>query len=333
MAAAPVAPAAVSLGYLVVGLLAFVVFMVCLALRAVWLHTFGRILEVVADALDFRVLHRSFHFGHPVRVVNRTVLNALERVAERSQAGVGYFFHGAAVIAAWTAREVASLGADVLAWGHWLQRVHLPRWVKALIYATFPPALIARLSAAIADAHLPHIKRITNIRRGLNRRTVAAMIAAAIGTLPKPHGIHIRLPHLWHEFEEWRGYTRRQLRRLAWVGSFAGPAALVAVGLERMGLSWLRCRSLSKLARRVGCGGFGVLDMLIGGTMEAFVLSDLCRFTSLLTRATEQVRPALLRLVDVEQTLLACPGNSAPDRLHMPPLDIPPLVNESVLAV
>jgi hypothetical protein len=333
VAAAPVAPAAVSLGYLVVGLLAFVVFMVCLALRAVWLHTFGRILEVVADALDFRVLHRSFHFGHPVRVVNRTVLNALERVAERSQAGVGYFFHGAAVIAAWTARELASLGTDVLAWGHWLQRVHLPRWVKALIYATFPPALIARLSAAIADAHVPHLTRVV-VHRVSNTisRTIVRVVKVTANAATIPLAGVLIFPRI-RALEHWRGYTRRQLRRLAWVGSFAGPAALVAVGLERMGLSWLRCRSLSKLARRVGCGGFGVLDMLIGGTMEAFVLSDLCRFTSLLTRATEQVRPALLRLVDVEQTLLACPGNSAPDRLHMPPLDIPPLVNESVLAV
>jgi hypothetical protein len=289
VAAAPVAPAAVSLGYLVVGLLAFVVFMVCLALRAVWLHTFGRILEVVADALDFRVLHRSFHFGHPVRVVNRAVLNALERVAERSQAGVGYFFHGAAVIAAWTAREVASLGTDVLAWGHWLQRVHLPRWVKALIYATFPPALIARLSAAIADAHVPHLTRVVVTRtvRPVVQR-VTRIVKATAGAVAIPGVLWGTLPRL-RGLERWRTRTGARLRNLE--RSIAGVSALALVGtaLARLGLNWLRCRRVG----RVGKAVCGMDSQLLGSLLaDATLIIGTISIVEL-TRGTQRLMPAI----------------------------------------
>lgn len=331
MAAAPAAGAPIIVG-VAIGLLGAAIYVVCLGLHGVWVRTFGH--------LFYWLAHKRLSFGrlgafHPLgflESVANDVANYLLRRAEQGSALMGYMFHAVAQITEWMARETAGLAQDTLHWATWLQRSHLPKWVKALIYATFPPALIARLVRAAVDARLPRLERVVRVKwRGLTRGQVAAMIAAAAGTfvthLPGKT-IYQRI----REVERPDGYTRKRLRRLEKLLAASGAVALVSVAFRRMGLDWLRCKSLSKLGRRIGCGGFAVMEMLLGGTMEAFVLSDLCRFTNLLTAATEKLRPALLRLVDVEQALIACPGNSAPAVLHMPPLDIPPLVNESVLA-
>jgi hypothetical protein len=325
-------PLAPTIPAIAIGLLGACVMVICLGTHAVWVWTFGHLFLWLA--------RKRIHIPHVTTIhplgflesVSNDVANFLLRRAREGEALMGYMFHAVATITEWTVRETADLARETLHWATWLQRSHLPKWVKALVYATFPPALLARLVKAATTAHLPHLERIVRVKwRGLTRGQVAAMIAAAAGTFVT----HLPGKTIYQRIREQAkpdGFTKKRLRRLEKLLAASGAVALTSVALRRMDLQWLRCRSLSKLAKRIGCGGFGVMEMLLGGTMEAFVLSDLCRFTNLLTATTEQLRPALLHLVDVEQALIACPGNSAPAVLHMPPLDIPPLVQESALA-
>jgi hypothetical protein len=332
LAVFPLAPAGFSIGLFAVGLFALLITLLLLALRGAWIYTLGALMERLASA---KVPLPGRHDLHPLRFLhdyNVAVQNDITAKIEKSQAVAGNLFHGFAIIIEWVAREVAATATDVLHWGQSLQRVKLPRLTRAMIIAAFPLPWLTRRVAAIVAAHLPHIARLPRVKwRGLTRTQVAAMIAAAAGTLVT----HLPGKTIYQRIREEskpEGFTKRRLRRLEKLLGATGAVALTTMAFRHMGLDWLRCKSLSKLGRRIGCGGFGVMEMFLGGTMEAFILSDLCRFTNLLTATTEKLRPSLLALVDVEQALISCPGNSAPALLHMPPLDIPPLVNESVLA-
>jgi hypothetical protein len=332
MAAAPLAPAAVSLSMFALGIGAACVFVLLLGLRWTWQYTIGAILEALADV---RINLPGRHDLHPLRwlrAYNVAVQNNIEGKLERSHRAMGYFFHGAAIIMEWTAREIAGLAADTLHFGQSLTHVRLPRLTRAMIIAAFPLPWLARRVAALIRAHAVHAARtvVTRVERTVVHR-VTRIVAATAGAVAVPMPwLHVfpRLRNLGKQI----GRTRKQIRRLERLLTASGAVALVAVALRSMDLQWLRCRSLSKLGKRIGCGGFAVMEMLMAGTMEAFVLSDLCRFTSLLTAATEKLRPALLQLVDVEQALVGCHGNTAPAVLHMPPLDIPPVVGVSSLA-
>jgi hypothetical protein len=92
------------------------------------------------------------HDLHPLswlRRYNVAVQNDIERRLEKSHRAMGYFFHGAAIILEWTAREIAGLAADTLHFGQSLSHVRLPRLTRAMIIAAFPLPWLARRVAAL----------------------------------------------------------------------------------------------------------------------------------------------------------------------------------------
>src|SRR5205085_3709755 len=127
-------------------------------------HTFGALLQGLANHLryDRGLIH--LDFGGPIRALDDTVRNALVKGATKAEHLAGYFFHGCAVIARWMARETEQLAGDTLAWATWFQNAHLPKYVKAMIYAAFPPALSLRLVTAAIHANLPHVARTTTTK-------------------------------------------------------------------------------------------------------------------------------------------------------------------------
>lgn len=265
--AAPAAAEVPVLAYLVVGLLALLGWVVCRGLRGVWIITFGLMFTALADVLKFDKAFIHFDFGGPIRALNATVLNAITHTGQKFEHTAGYFFHGAAVIQGWAARELLGLARDVLAWATWLQHSHLPRWVKALVYAAFPPLLISRLVRAAIAANLPHIGRvvitkvtsttITRIKRIAVATSGAVAIPGWVIHLPRRVGrIEGRFPNIW---------TR--LRKLELLLGATGAAALVAraLGIGRIGC--LRGGNLGKVARRL-CGMDGTLiDLLLLDTL------------------------------------------------------------------
>jgi hypothetical protein len=252
VAAVPLAEAPV-LAYLTVGLLAAVAFVVCLGMRAVWIHTFGYILTELADLLDFNIGFIHVHWGGLLRRVDHTVLNTLHGMARRSEHAMGYLFHGAAVIQGWVAQELAGLAHDVYGWAAWVQHAHLPRFVKAMIYSLVPPLLVPLIRRELAAFHPTHLTRVIHYRLGLSRRQVQAMIAAAIAgagaiALPLPH-VMPRLRDLERSrVNIWKRLTR--LEKLLGVTAFAAAMARV------LGLGSARCLrdgNIGRAARR-WCG-------------------------------------------------------------------------------
>jgi hypothetical protein len=262
VAVAPAAGAAVELSYVAVGLLAALAFVVCVGLRVSWEHTLGYILDEIAS------VRLPLGIGHPfgfLNAVNKTVLNSLAIAATKSEHAMGYMFHGAAVILGWMARETVGLARDVYGWMEWFQHTHLPRWVKALIYATVPALLLPRVAKLLHGVHPTQLTRIIERRIGLTRRQVKAMIAAALATagavtLPLPHV----LPRL-RRLEHGLSIDRKRLRRLEKLLGATGAAVLVA---RALGVGSWRCIKDGNIGRaaRAVCGWpTWLLDGLLAG--------------------------------------------------------------------
>lgn len=268
MAVAPAAGAVVELSYIAVGFLAALAFVVVVGLRVSWEHTLGYILTEIANvALPLGL-------GHPFRFldgVNRTVLNSLATAATKSEHAMGYMFHGAAVILGWMARETVGLARDVYGWMEWFQHTHLPRWLKAMIYALVPPLLLPYIAKALHAVHPTHLVRIVEGRIGLTRKQVKALIAAALATagavtMPLPWVIP-RLRHLEHGLS----LDRKRLRRLEKLLGATGAAVLVA---RALGVGSWRCVKDGNIgkAARAFCG---FPSWLVDGLLAGLVVLQL----------------------------------------------------------
>jgi hypothetical protein len=274
-AAAAEAPVLV---FFAIGMLALVSWMVLRGLRATWVLTFGWMLLAMANALNYDKWVVHIHLGGPFEAINRTVLNTLETLAAKSEHGMGYMFHGAGVIQGWAVRETLHLAASVLSWATWLQRSHLPRWVKALVYAAVPPALLLRLITAAIHANLPGLARsILHTAEHVVTHTVTRIVSATHGALALP-GWVIHLPRRVGRLEhEWTNAWNR-LKRLERLLTATGAAALVIAGLAHLGLRWLRCSNVTKAGRAI-CGTDGnLLESLLGDVLLVVGLVSVVEF-------------------------------------------------------
>jgi hypothetical protein len=168
------------------GIGAACVFVLLLGLRWAWQYTFGALLEALASV---RINLPGRHDLHPLRwlrAYNVAVQNDIERRLEKSHRAMGYFFHGAAIIMEWTAREIAGLAADTLHFGQSLSHVRLPRLTRAMIIAAFPLPWLARRVAALVRAHaIPAAHRRTP-RRADDVQRVTRIVKATAGAVSDP---------------------------------------------------------------------------------------------------------------------------------------------------
>lgn len=334
MAAAPAAAAeGVVLSYIAVGLLAAVMFVVALGLHGAWVRTFGAIFSALGG------VKISLGFGqsvHPLRFLedaSNGVANGFLAIAKGSQHSMGYLFHGAAVIQGWIAKEIVGLATDVLGWGRWLQHVHLPKYVRYALYAAFPPALLAKLIQGHAIPKIIQAGRATtHAATHAATHTTTRVMHATAGAIPLPFPwIHVA-PRLG-ALERSASRLARRLRR---VEALVGVTALAAAMANVLGLPNWRCLTRGNIGRgaRAFCGlDKWLVDFLLLGSIEAFIVTDLCAFTSLLADAARAARPALFTLVEVEGALVTCNGAKPLEPLRLPALDVPPLYGVSPLAV
>jgi hypothetical protein len=266
VAIAPAAPAAPALAYLVVGLLALLSWALCRGLLTSWEHTLGKVLQALANHLryDRGIIH--IDFGGPIRALDTTVRNGLRDLAVKLEHVAGYFFHGCAQIARWMARETEQLAADTLAWATWLQHAHLPKWVRAVVYATFPPAAIYKLVQAAIRANLPHVGRtVTTKVEHVVTHTVTRIVRASSGAVALP-GWTIALPGRIGRVERDLSGLKTRLRELEKGAAIAVTAGLAIRLLRKLKLGCLAGRNGKKVAQRL-CGiDTGLIDALLVGT-------------------------------------------------------------------
>jgi hypothetical protein len=269
--------------------------------------------------------------GHSTRVlgpiadafvwVANAIENALAAVVAWFEAPVAQFLYLLAEVPAQTARSLVAFATHTAHKLAWIERTYVPRYVRAALLGATAP-----LTAVIAAVHMLRAHALPALWGAVARaRAEAAAAVAAIRTkaLYAYHAATVTLPRAIAADRAAIGRTAKQARaharRLARLEALLGTAALtaaVAVALNRLGLRWLRCSSLNRIGRRVGCAPWRMLEDVFMGTFTVLVASDLCRWTALMTTAAEQARPLFLELVDVENALVGCHGNTAPAPLR-----------------
>lgn len=288
MGFAPAAPEAVLAGAtiadLIVALAALLAALVCYGLLFGYTYTLGFLLDKLAAILSFRVLGHTVNLGAPISKLDNAIQGALAAGVSTAQHAAGLFFHWAAVMLTWMVTLAARMAEDTLHLANWLVNIHLPKYVKAALYALFPPALLYRLIHGQATKTIPQVKHIAKAaakaattvvykpvkvfeRRLTKAEKVIAALAATVagiaGTLHIPH--HIATPA-----DVWRGLTRRTARlerRLHRVEGLFAAGVLAAAIANVLGITarCLRKGNVGKAARSV-CGMDASLleDLLLG---------------------------------------------------------------------
>lgn len=315
---APLAPAA---GLGAGALITILAWLICFTLAYIWRRSFGAMLQWLADEIDRVHLPAIAGGGHIFGAVSRAfrsadnaVEGALVYAANATEHAAVWLFHEATALFDQMGRELGGLAYDVSRWGSHLIHATIPREVSTgtrLLWHSLRVAT-ARATAAIrTEAHA--------WRAGVHKLTVAVEHQYDVFGR-KLSRIGTRVGRIERSAQAEAARIANLEKRLG-AAAFAG---LVVAALARLGLGWLRCPSFMRLGRRIGCGGFALLEDLLFGVVEGFAVVDLCRFAGLVTAVAEEIRPVLMEFVDVEEALVGCHGATKPPPLSIPRMSLPP---------
>ncbi len=168
---------------------------------------------------------------------------------------------------------------------------------------------------------------IDEVTRDLTRERLARekgidYIGARINARVMP-----RIRSLDRELAALRGYTRRVLsRRISKVEAAlaAGVVGAIALATLTRYFPWFRCTNVRRFNRFLCRLPVGLLDDLLGLTIAALVLADVCRIGRLGTAAARVAAPLLLEIVGVVDAATNCTSFPKPPALSLNTTPLPP---------
>jgi len=258
----------------------------------------------------------------PLHRAESAVANALGSAEAFFDHRIGSAFHQLARIADWTYREIK----DHSAWLYGLAGLALgPSFaleIRTLI------RLLRHRTDAQGHSLTETIRRIERAETALKHRLEAGVLPR-LGRLEREYdhiidrdiaGLRARTKSVEGELSKVWDYVRSHPWTIV-TDAFVGA---VALALARLDLGWLRCPSLTRLGKTLGCKPWQLLEELLAASVTALAVADLCTFANLAMGVATELRPALLVLVDVEDALVGCHGATgapplAPNALRLPP--------------
>lgn len=255
--------------------------------------------------------------GQPIKAVEKRVIHWCSEAAIGSEKRVGKAWHTLAQTITGVAELLFALAVvDALIVDHLIRVWAVPtlsHWIaKHLTITKYVKTVVT----------YPTTGKIGGgIKKGL--------IGLAAGLTVLGRYVHHHVPALEHGLADLRhrvGHTaarvgqtpssiRRfghRLTRLERMTVGLGAVALVAGAMRRMGLGWLRCAPLSRVGRKIGCGGFGVLEEFLSPAFEALLVADLCRFALLTQSVVREIVPELGVFLLVQNAVCLGGGASLP---------------------
>lgn len=254
----------------------------------------------------------------PIHKIEQRLNSALASAAAGVELSIGKTWHALAYIVEQTGQVLIEA---VRATAHiaWLVEVKYP--LRALHYAATHVGARVKVIERTGTTVIREVK----ISRKQLGAAVAAAVAAALhaGHLvitqhTDPFNLRAKIGHTWKQLR----HLWARVSRLERITAGLGAVALVATALERMGLKWLRCPSLSRVGRKIGCGGFGIIEEFLAPAFEAILVVDICRFARLSQALAHEVSPALAVTLLTQEAFCFAGGESLPSahdtpRLHL----------------
>lgn len=293
-------------------------FGVAFALRWLWIITVGAVLGWLAGkflSVNIGRVHPLAGIGRGIIAVNRDVTNALDRATLASEAAATQLFlavghqleRAGAELAGFAVAVVASVTGVV---------VQVPKTAEKIAKATVGAAVVGLLADTVRKLtvavqgigrRVGTLERswrtqLSTFARGIDRirsrtipaiRTTVGRVTARVGRLER------RVAS--------RSWWQTHIRAIAGTAAFA---AAVGVALRRMGLNWLRCPSLGRVGRKVGCGGFAFLEALMFLPLVAIGLREMCSLVKPIQQVALAFEPLLIAFVSEVQGFV-CGGREA----------------------
>lgn len=317
--AAPAIPAGV---LALLGLVVFLGYLVATGTLKVYAHSLGYLIRWLAGKIDVPI-PTGFHTFHPfafiasgLLTVDSTIRDALASLALAAEHGASWLFTQAGNIMAWTGREIGDLAETTV------KALHLQRTVE--------------IPAAVRKATAQTLQRLHGIDRTLGRLEAqfheqARRLRAGIDRLDRlvthtlPHeisGVRSRVGTVAHGIDRLEGRLERLEHRFATRAFTAAVAVAMVAILGR----WIRCPALRRVGRKVGCGGFHLLDDLLALTFDAMLVADLCTIVDVMTKAARAFAGEIDFLAGQISGLIKCQGASRPKALPVAWYEPPPVL-------
>jgi hypothetical protein len=235
---------------------------------------------------------------------------------------VAHYFHQLAKLVAWVGDELAA-------------HANLLYTLSTLLLGTAATELLRNMIRLVRHEVAGVKEQVTTLHRSIVRPIAGELHGLERWTYPKvrhalrevdvviPHdiaGLRARTRAIENGFSDAWDMIRKHEAALG-IGALT---SVVAIALSRLGLNWLRCDSLGRLGRRIGCGGFGLAEEFLAATFVGLAVTDLCDLAAAAAAVAEQMVPVLMELVDVEDALVGCHGATSLPPFALPTLHLSP---------
>lgn len=298
----------------VIAIMALAIFLVgsALAHSAKWIFdTVFHSLFLVASAIPFGVGRR---IRNALEGVGQRASNALGHWAAQSDQKVGHFFWR---IAHTIEGCLELIGALVIVTGLLVEYV-TEKYALPKIQAG-----LKHIGGTVTVVNKTYPRIVKEVK--LTKKQMAGIIAAAIS------GVKIAQHTAAHTAGQVAtlpvkvGVTAKQMRRMGarvhrLEKAIFGVAAVATLDLtlRRAGMHWLRCPSLNRLGRKIGCNGFANLEAFLSPAVEALIVLDLCRFALAAQGVARTIVPQLGPVLLVENAVCLGGGGSLPSAHDSP---------------
>jgi hypothetical protein len=172
--------------------------------------------------------------------------------------------------------------------------------VTKIVYQTITAPARSALAPAVHWLTRGLRFRLTKLEKAL--AAIAITVGGAVVAGP------VKIGYTWKQL---RAHLAR-LKRLEKLLTIPGAIALTTMALTHMGLGWLKCDSLRRLGKGIGCTGFAALEELLAPAVEAVTILELCNYALAAQRLARVVVPQMGVLLLTADALCLGGGASLP---------------------
>lgn len=259
------------------GLLAACAFLI--ALSYAYNYSIGAFLQLLAHLFDKAVIRGPFglkaglgFIGDAIRSIDNNIRAMIGSGIQKTEYAWHRFLQWNANAFSGIGKVVGEYAHDVGSAFHTLRHATIPNLIHTvthpltqLIHNTITNVTHVRRYVTTQVTHVTKVIRPTVTKTLPEVVKIVRVSAKAIAAAP---GIATTIPRIaLKDVAELRGYTAKQLRRIARTLTPAGIAGLLIAAIGSMGLGWIRCSKVGKFGKSI-CGmNEQALESLLADTL------------------------------------------------------------------